>query len=297
MLENLFKYLPEPQFKSYLPLTFDQQQIGWVHLDHLEILQSFAHIFQIQSQQINFTRAFVNASFLERTALLDTFSRSLKDADIITNWRDEAYGIYLPGSDLANALFTIERGVAPFLGFRVFGVHINGYQIPKQQNSGIIEHIWIAKRSKLKKIEPHKLDNLAAGGLSYGEEPLESAKREAMEEANIPQNLTDKLRFSMPFNYLAEFNKTVRNECIFVFDLPLPETFIPSINDGEVENFYRLSPTEIQIALLDGEKFKPNSGLVTLHFLLRHTLTNFSPHDKKILQQKLGISQFEGSGS
>lgn len=289
MLKNLFKYLPEPNFKAYLPLTFHQQQIGWVHLDHVEVLQHFSQTFKVQSHQIDFTSAFVNATFSERVTQLDLFSRSLRDAGIITNWRDEAYGIYLPGSDLTNALFTIERGVAPFLGFRVFGIHINGYQMPKSQS--IIEHIWIAKRSKLKKIEPHKLDNLAAGGLSFGEAPLESAKREAMEEANIPPTLTDKLRFSAPFNYLAEFNKTVRNECIFVFDLPLPDNFIPTINDGEVENFYRLSPAEIEIALLDGEKFKPNSGLVTLHFLLRHALTSFSTHEKQLLVQKLGIQQ------
>lgn len=288
MLENLFKYLPEPQFNTYLPLKFNEQQIGWVHFDHLEVLQNFPQIFIIQSSQISFTSAFVSADFNARTALLAVFSRALKDAGIINNWRDEAYGIYLPGADLTQALFTIERGVAPFLGFRVFGVHINGYQMPEE--AGLIEHIWIAKRSKLKKIEPHKLDNLAAGGLSYGEGPLESAKREAMEEANIPQSLTDNLRFSAPFNYLTEFNKTIRNECIFIFDLPLPETFVPSINDGEVENFYRLTPQKIQSALLDGDQFKPNSGLVTLHFLLRHALTTFSTSEKYLLQQKLGIS-------
>lgn len=287
MLENLFKYLPTPQFKHYLPLTFHQQQIGWVHLDYLEILHHFPEIFTIKSDQIQFTEKFVQAPFKERTAQLAEFSSALQQTGIITNWRDEPYGIYLPGSDLQNALFTIERGVAPLLGFRVFGVHINGYQKPISNTA--IEYIWIAKRSKLKKIEPHKLDNLAAGGLSYGENPLESAQREAMEEANIPQILTQNLHFSAPFNYLAEFNKTIRNECIYVFDLALPETFTPTINDGEVENFFKLSPKEIITALLDGEKFKPNSGLVTLHFLLRNALTSFSNNEKTLLQQKLGL--------
>lgn len=287
MFNQLFKYLPEPQLQAYLPLKFNQQQIGWVHLENIEILQNFPHLFRIEKTEIHFSQAFVDASFDERIALLAIFSQALKNAGIITNWRDEAYGIYLPNADLQDAIFTIERGVAPFLGFRVFGVHINGYQMPEK--SSTIEHIWIAKRSKLKKIEPHKLDNLAAGGLSYGENPLETAKREAMEEANIPRILTEKLRFSAPFNYLAEFNKTVRNECIFVFDLPLPETFTPAINDGEVEHFYRLSPKEIQSALLDGEKFKPNSGLVTLHFLLRNALTSFSVKEQQFLQDKLGI--------
>lgn len=289
MFDTLFKYLPKPQFKAYLPLKFQQTQIGWVHLDHVAILHEFPQIFSIGSD-ISFTQSFINMGFQERNAVLAQFSRTLKNAGIITNWRDETYGIYLPGADLQNALFTIERGVAPFLGFRVFGVHINGYQMPEKPST--IEHIWIAKRSKLKKIEPHKLDNLAAGGLSYGENPLETAKREAMEEANIPQILTENLQFSAPFNYLTEFNKTIRNECIFVFDLPLPESFTPAINDGEVENFYCLSPNEIEQALLDGEKFKPNSGLVTLHFLLRHALTSFSTQEQFFLRDKLGLGEW-----
>lgn len=268
-----------------MPLNFDQRHIGWVHIDNVEILREFPSIFSVLSNQIDFTNSFVQKTFEARILELSYFSSFLRNAGIITNWRDEAYGVYPKESDLQNALFTIERGVAPFLGFRVFGVHINGYQSP--QKTPTIEHIWIAKRSKLKKIEPHKLDNLAAGGLSYGEQPLETAKREAMEEANIPQILTENLQFSAPFNYITEFNKTIRNECIYVFDLPLPETFTPSINDGEVENFYKLSPKEILTALLDGEKFKPNSGLVTLHFLLRNALTSFSDTEKILLQQKL----------
>lgn len=287
MFDSLFKYLPCPQFKAYLPLKFHQWQMGWVHLNHVDILHHFPHIFMIGATEIHFTTTFTQASFQERVTLIAEFSKFLKDTGIITNWRDEAYGIYMPESDLQNALFTIERGVAPFLGFRVFGVHINGYQMPKLSEE--ITNIWIAKRSKLKKIEPHKLDNLAAGGLSYGENPLETAKREAMEEANIPQILTEKLRFSAPFNYLTEHNNSIRNECIFVFDLPLPADFEPTINDGEVERFYRLSPKEIQSALLDGEKFKPNSGLVTLHFLLRNNLTSFSKNEQKFLLNRLSI--------
>ena len=288
MLTNLFKYLPKPDFQAYLPLSFDAYVIGWVHRDNLDIILAFPDIFLKDGDQLRFSAHFVEASFDERVAILAGFSQSLLKNGIVNNWRNEAYGIYPPQSDLKDPLFTIERGVAPLLGFRVFGVHINGYEQPPLGQA--IEHIWIAKRSKLKMIEPHKLDNLAAGGLSFGEKPFESAQREAMEEANIPASLTSALQFSAPFNYLAEFNKTIRNECIFVFDLPLPTEFSPSINDGEVENFYRLSPKEIAAALLDGEKFKPNSGLVTLHFLLRHQLTNFSEKEHHYLQQKLGIA-------
>lgn len=288
MISNLFKYLPEPNYYAYLPLHFNEVQIGWVHKDHLEILQQFPDLFLLHNTQIDFSPLFTALNFAERNSRIAAFSHTLFEAGIIRNWRDEAYGIYYPNEDLQNALFTIERGVAPFLGFRVYGIHINGYIAPKKQEP--IHKMWIAKRSKLKLIEPHKLDNIAAGGLSYGEIPHETAIREAMEEANIPEDLTSALHYSGPFNYLAEYNKTVRNECIFVFDLPLPESFSPTINDGEVEDFYCLSPKEIESALLDGETFKPNSGIVTLHFLLRNNLTHFEPQQIQYLKQRLALN-------
>ena len=288
MISNLFKYLPEPNYNAYLPLHFNGITIGWVHQDHLEILQKFPNLFSVQNTHIEFTKVFLALSFSERNKAVAIFSRALFEAKIIRNWRNEAYGIYYPNRDLQDALFTIERGVAPFLGFRVYGIHINGYIAPKKQEP--IRKMWIAKRSKLKLIEPHKLDNIAAGGLSYGEIPHETAVREAMEEANIPENLTSALHYSGPFNYLAEYNKTVRNECIFIFDLPLPESFSPTINDGEVEDFYCLSPNEIESALLDGDIFKPNSGIVTLHFLLRNNLTHFDPQQIQYLKQRLELS-------
>lgn len=288
MISNLFKYLPEPDYTAYLPLQFNKVQIGWVHKDHLAIIALFPNIFQPTTTDIAFSPQFIAMDFDARNAEIALFSRYLYDQKIIYNWRDEAYGIYYPNEDLNQALFTIERGVAPFLGFRVFGIHINGYVMPKQNQA--IHKMWIAKRSHLKLIEPHKLDNIAAGGLSYGEIPRETAIREAMEEANIPEALTHTLRYEGPFNYLAEYNKTVRNECIFVFDLALPEQFSPMINDGEVEAFYCLSPIEIEEALLNGEQFKPNSGIVTLHFLLRHNLTHFAPQEINYLKTRLAIA-------
>lgn len=287
MFEKLFQYLPKPNLQSYLPIHFHHDQIGWVYRDNLPVLSHFPQIFNINPDTVLFTEQFLKSSFEIRNSLLAEFSLFLKKNQIIQNWRDEAYGIYYPNSDLKNALFTIERGVAPFLGFRVFGVHINGYQY--SQNHQQIEKLWIAKRSKLKFIEPHKLDNLAAGGLSYGENPLETAQREAMEEAEVPVLLTEKLQFISRFNYLTEHENMIRNECIFMFDLPLPQEFTPVINDGEVEDFYHLSPKEVEIVLLDGDQFKPNSGLVTLQFLLRKNLTSFNAAQKSFLQQKLGL--------
>lgn len=289
MLSNLFKYLPKPNFSNYWPLYFQEEIIGWVHRDNIVIIANYPRLFTLNqtTSSLSFTPQFVTTSFENRSSLLAQFSEELYHHGIVKNWRSEAYGIYRQTEILQNALFTIERGVAPFLGFRVFGVHINGY-VPAEKPKNISQ-IWVAQRSKLKLIEPHKLDNIAAGGLSYGENPLATAQREAMEEANLPQSCTQALTFITPFNYLTEYNKTIRDESIFIFDLPIPQKFQPQINDGEVEAFHSLSPKEVMLALLDGEKFKPNSGLVTFHFLLRKKLIQLSKPEAQYISEHIQL--------
>ncbi len=277
MFESLFRHLPAPDYPSYLPLYFREFPIGWVHFAHLDYLERFPKIFILTKKGIHFSERFTIDAFEERSKQIAEFSQSLQHAGLINNWRDEAYGVYEPNADLNKdkVLFTIERGVAPILGLRVYGIHINGYQVAENQ----IQALWIARRSKLKVIEPHKLDNLAAGGLSFGEDPLITAKREAAEEANISLALTENLQFMGTFNYLTDFNKTFRNECIYMFNLPLPASFQPEINDGEVEAFYKMTPLAVEDALKNDE-FKPNSGIVTLSFLLKNRLTSFDQEER-----------------
>ncbi len=282
MLIDLFPSLAKPDYRAYTPLYFEKVAIGWVHQENKEILAHFPDIFHIQAAEIRFTPQFCQTNISTRTALIAHFSEMLRNEGIIQNWRDEAYGVYRPGEDLQTPLFTIERGVAPFLGLRVYGIHINGYQLPSSPEHSI-ERLWIARRSHLKVIEPHKLDNIAAGGLSYGEQPLETAIREAMEEAAVPYQLAQHLQPTTTINYIAEYHQAIRNECIFAFDLPLPADFVPKINDGEVEAFYQMTPIEIEQALRAKDQFKPNSGLVTLEFLIRHQLVQLLPEEAKAL--------------
>lgn len=278
MLIDLFPSLAKPDYRYYLPLYFDKALIGWVHQARIEVLTKFPELFLIQTDAIYFHSDFCRADLQARTTMIAHFSETLREAGIIQNWRDETYGVYRPGEDLQIPVFTIERGVAPFLGLRVYGIHINGYQAPIDPDAPI-ERLWIARRSHLKMIEPHKLDNIAAGGLSYGEKPLETAIREAMEEADVPYDLAQRLKPATKINYIAEYHQAIRNECIFAFDLPLPADFIPQINDGEVEAFYQMTPIEIERALRAKDQFKPNSGLVTLEFLIRHQLVQLLPDE------------------
>lgn len=282
MLIDLFPSLAKPNYHDYRPLYFDKAPVGWVHRARIEVLTNFPELFLIQTNAIYFQSDFCLTDIATRTQMIAHFSETLREVGIIQNWRDEAYGVYRPGEDLQTPIFTIERGVAPFLGLRVYGIHINGYQVPTDPDAPI-ERLWIARRSHLKMIEPHKLDNIAAGGLSYGEKPLDTAIREAMEEAAVPYDLAQHLKPATKINYIAEYHQAIRNECIFAFDLPLPADFIPQINDGEVEAFYQMTPIEIEQALRAKDQFKPNSGLVTLEFLIRHQLVQLLPDEATAL--------------
>ncbi len=283
-----FKYLPEPNYHHYSRLFFLARPIGWIHKSFLPLLKTRPDLFTFNKTEetLHFSPLFIEASFKERSERFHTLSKEMQQLGEIPNWRDEWYGVYYEDSPLHDPLFTIERGAAPFFGFMVFGTHINGYVTKDGETP---DKIWLARRSKLKKVEPHKLDQIAAGGLSFGISIVENARREAIEEANIPEILTQNLRYAGALHNNVEEGKSIRQERLFTFDLQLPAQFSPQINDGEVEEFLLLSPLEVKEHLLTGDAFKPNSGLITLQFLLRwglldHLLTH---REKEVLTQRL----------
>ena len=55
----------------------------------------------------------------------------------------------------------------------------------------------------------------------------------------------------------------------YVFDLPIPEDFIPTPKDGEVEEFYLMDMNQVKETILNNE-WKPNCALVTIDFMVRH---------------------------
>ncbi|MBN1872756.1 MAG: DUF4743 domain-containing protein, partial [Anaerolineae bacterium] len=72
---------------------------------------------------------------------------------------------------------------------------------------------------------------------------------------------------------------------IFIYDLELPEDFVPQNTDGEVETFY-LWPIGRVIDALETDDFKTNNTLVFIDLLLRHGyLTPDDPHYAEIAQR------------
>jgi len=110
-----------------------------------------------------------------------------------------------------------------------------------------------------------------------GEPPVDSAVREASEEASLPASYVAKnIR---PIGTITFSHRSPAGWLLpgfyRAFELPLPAdlSIVPKINasDGEVESFDLLDPQECMDKLLAG-KFKPSSALAILNFMVQHRL-------------------------
>lgn len=196
--------------------------------------------------------------------------REEKTFACLAGWRDELYPIF---SKDHSVLLTVERAGAGLLGIRSFGVHINGYVKEKDASGKEVIKMWIAKRSKTKQTYPNMYDNIVAGGLPYGQNPMECAIRECMEEASIKPELASTVEARGAVSYTIHSPQGICPETQYIYDLELPKDFEPIINDGEVQGFYLWDFEKITEVLKNNE-FKPNCGMVVVEFMVRHGIIN-----------------------
>jgi 8-oxo-dGTP pyrophosphatase MutT (NUDIX family) len=164
-------------------------------------------------------------------------------------------------------LTALDRGALPSFGVIGVGVHLNGYVMRPDG-----PHLWVAKRAANKKLDPGKLDNLVAGGVPAGLTPFETLIKEAEEEAALPPERASRAQQVGRFAYNMERQEGLRRDVVFAYDLELPEDFIPTPADGEVESFELWPAAEVLECVREEQKFKFNVNLVLIDFLLRHGL-------------------------
>jgi hypothetical protein len=68
-------------------------------------------------------------------------------------------------------------------------------------------------------------------------------------------------------------NGNLRRDCLFCFDLELPEGFIPTPADGEVEGFELHTVEWVLNKVIEGGDggYKPNCNLVLIDFFIRYS--------------------------
>ncbi|KAA0184369.1 Nudix hydrolase 20 chloroplastic [Fasciolopsis buskii] len=230
--------------------------------------------------------------------------RSKKTFKALDGWRNEDYGVYI--GDRQQPLLRLERSASSLLGVVRYGVHVNGYFIncsselnginnskangssmgnSKSQPSPICKvsagarllgeydpstvMMWLGVRSLNKPTWPGMLDNIAAGGLTFGLDALSCAHKECQEEASVPEELLSTLTSVSRLSYVFEDERGVCPQVEYCFDLELPCDFVPVGADGEVDSFQLVSIAEVK-ELIFSDRFKANSALVILDFLYRH---------------------------
>ncbi|KAM7411014.1 hypothetical protein PAMA_021138 [Pampus argenteus] len=244
----------------------DGIQVGWIPAHVAPLLTRYPEVFSPPHGGAVSLHHRLN-SREKRSEAVDAVLTSLRGESslrCLKGWRDEKYSVMAKFSD--PPLMWMERAATCLFGVKRYGVHINGYTVAE---SGEVS-MWLARRSPTKQTYPGLLDNMAAGGLAAGVGVKHTMVKECQEEACIPAALAEKARSVNTVSYTYEDEEGVFAESQFVFDLQLPLQFKPKVGDGEVQDFYLLPIDEVK-ELLATDDFKPNSAMVVLDFLIRHS--------------------------
>ncbi|XP_007427870.1 nudix hydrolase 20, chloroplastic-like isoform X2 [Python bivittatus] len=253
-----------------LPFMVDGQQVGYVPPAVAKCLHQYPTVFSVSQGDATPPQLELNkqlTSHGQRTAAVQRVLKELKAQQAfpcLKGWRNEMYNVMPYFCD--TPFFSMERAATPLLGVKRYGAHLNGYT---WQNGEM--HMWLARRALNKPTYPGLLDNLAAGGISSELGIRETLIKECQEEACIPASLATLSKAVGTISYTYEGSDGgIYPECQFVFDLELPEEFMPQVGDGEVQEFYLWSLDKVREAIGSSD-FKPNCAMVALDFLIRHS--------------------------
>lgn len=204
-----------------------------------------------------------------RSAAVAPVMERLRDAGVVTGWRDELFPVNSRYGE--PPVLLVERATASQLGIRAYGVHINGYVCQDTHKPHKPTHLWVARRSATKQTFPSALDHLVAGGLPANMDPGACAIKECEEEASVPVTLSTKNLVSAGcVTYNSDYLGCCKRDVLFCYDLRLPIDFVPKPNDGEVESFALVPMDEACRLVAETKEFKPNVALVLVDFFVRH---------------------------
>jgi len=246
---------------KYLPFVVEQQKIGYVHQDNLSILSEYSEYLDIQSDKLVFSKAISTAN--QRNDAMKFIVDDMYARGVFKVLVGEDYDVMLQfGSPV---LFKMERAATSFFGIHKYGIHVNGYVIKNNQY-----YVWVATRAKDKPMWPGKYDHIVAGGHSSGMSVEQTMIKECEEEANISADLAKQAKAVGYVSYLVEKNKKLSRDILFIYDILLPESFIPLNTDGEVDSFELLSIEDVLNLVNNTDKYKLNCNLVIIDFAIRH---------------------------
>ncbi len=249
---------------AYVRFSAGGQTAGWITRPRAAQLMRFRRVFQVDAASVRFTTGLATAK--QRSDAMADVASELATAGELSAWRNERYAVR-PHFDAA-PLFFVERASARWFGVRTFAVHVNGFTL-----DGGERRLWFARRSDSKPIDPGLFDTLVGGGIAERDSAADSLLREAWEEAGIDEALARTAVAAGQVGIEHHAPDGLQRETIFVYDLALPNGFVPSNQDGEVSAHRLLdagSAAEL-IAREQGDEVATlDACVVTFDHLLRH---------------------------
>jgi NUDIX domain len=96
--------------------------------------------------------------------------------------------------------------------------------------------------------------------------------KESQEEAGIPEALACQAIAAGAVSYMSGGSSGfgMKRDVLFVFDLELPESFVPQPMDGEVESFELMPVERVLEVVAETDEYKDNCNLVLIDFFIRH---------------------------
>jgi 8-oxo-dGTP pyrophosphatase MutT (NUDIX family) len=186
----------------------------------------------------------------------------LHSHDLVGPIRDEEMSIRADWDSPVVA--SVDRSLLRLFGFLGVKVHINGLV---QSQDG--KKIWLSRRAKDRRAAPLHLDTMVAGGQPHGKSLHETAIMEAEEEVGLsPDYLTD-MREVKKLDIMYNTAEGYHRERLVIYDVLLPETFQPVLNDGELIESFIVTPREMRAKLEGSDRFKHNSAVVCEDLLSR----------------------------
>jgi len=247
----------------FVPWRIDGGEAGWIRRDLLPALAEHGEAFAVGADGVGLAPGLVG--FEARTAAVGAAVEALAGRGLVRRLGDELYPV-APAHGAAPWL-ALQRAALPSFGARAYGVHLHGLV---RRASGL--HLWIARRARDKPTFPGMLDNMVAGGQPLGLGVRENLLKECAEEADIPAALAARAVPTGLLSYRLEVTWGLRNDTLFLFELELPEDFVPRNTDGEVESFELLPVEEVLERVANTRDFKFNCNLALIDLAVRHGL-------------------------
>lgn len=234
-----------------------ESPLGYVDRPALEVLERSALLRQSP-------RGFELDSSAPLDNRLDDMRLALRDAGCIGPERGERMPVFFDPAEAPIA--SIDRSAMRILGIWAIKVHLNGLVFAGDR----FPEIWLSRRSRKASSDPGKLDTMVAGGQPAGLSTAQTLAKESREEVGLPPSLValaepkGRLRITYPSP------QGLHRELLAMFDLNLPDDFVPKNRDGEIAECVRLTWNGFAEALAYEQSFKHSSYLVSRHVLQRY---------------------------